>query len=906
MDLSDIDERTEILRQKLKSLSINKDKKKTSSSNTSISKNEFYNIISPKDASWGTKKLNVSDNYVINKPIDLNKPSKEQYKTYSSKDRNSSFSDPYSSLYSRNSKDIDSNLQENSNRTSRESALARLNNPKSGKNKNQTTTPSPPPPPQDDIEDITKSLINSIESLSIEDEIRKVPEEIKERINKRFSKLSKYLKIELLPHQITGIKFLIKRELLNQTHKGGLLCDDMGLGKTIQMISLISCYKPTPKKLNDNSDILKLNETLLKNKSMTLKAVDIEDDNEIRKKKFNPPVTKSKTTLIICPVALTQQWHDEILEKCINLKPFIFHGPKRPTNLKELLDYDVIITTYSTVLSESTKITGSLLYQTYWWRIILDEGHMIKNPMAKSSIACRNLFTTRRWCVTGTPIQNNLGELQALLQFLKISKFSDRSIWQSEIGSKFSSDSKELEKALLNLQNELKEIMIRRNKKILNFEKSVNNEDEENENDLNVKDFSKFKLPNKKIHRVKISFTQFEDKIYRSFEKKIIENLINGTEESIIEIDNFGGDNNDTNNLNNSKKGILKLRKQITSEKTSSPKLSSMSSKSLDDSPITSGSSSSSSSSSLFLSRSSSSQDGFYVNNQYLDEYKDNNELNVNFMCALVYLLRLRQLCCHWKLIMDFKPGDDGEEDDGNSKKSVLLTDNIPGEEEDSIDNYDLGSFSKDPIKVEKAQEKVRMHNKNSKQNDTEDNFQDYIPSSKTSKLIEILLNDTTRKTIVFSQFTNMLDLIEIDLIKNGIKFARYDGTMNKLAKDKSIEMVKNNSDYQVLLCSLKCASVGLNLVFANQVILFDKYWNPMIEDQASDRVYRIGQRHDVDIYEFIMNDSVEVRITDLQDKKRTLAKAITDNDKESIQKLINPSSSKLTVTELLKLFGLN
>ncbi|GMF88257.1 unnamed protein product [[Candida] boidinii] len=133
-----------------------------------------------------------------------------------------------------------------------------------------------------------------------------------------------------------------------------------------------------------------------------------------------------------------------------------------------------------------------------------------------------------------------------------------------------------------------------------------------------------------------------------------------------------------------------------------------MSSKSLDDSPITSGSTSSSSSSSLFLSRSSSSQDGFYVNNQYLDEYKDNNELNVNFMCALVYLLRLRQLCCHWKLIMDFKPGDDGEEDDGNSKKSVLLTDNIPGEEEDSIDNYDLGSFSKDPIKVEKAQEKFK------------------------------------------------------------------------------------------------------------------------------------------------------------------------------------------------------
>ncbi|OUM53319.1 hypothetical protein BVG19_g2593 [[Candida] boidinii] len=901
MDLTNIDERAEVLRQKLKLLSINKDKKNKSyrSSNdniTSISKNEFYNLVSPKDASWGSKKISVSDKYFINEPTDSNKPSKEQYKNYSSNDKNpsSSFSDPYSSLYNRDSKDIGPVLQGNTTRTSRESTLVRLT-PNSGKTKKQIT-----PPPQNDMEDITKNLINSIEALSIEDESKNPPEEVKVKIDKKFSKLSKNLKIELLPHQISGIKFLIKRELLVQSNKGGLLCDDMGLGKTIQMISLMSCYKPTIKKLNDNSDILKLNETLLKKK--TNAANDHDDENGIN---FSPPVTKSKTTLIICPVALTQQWHDEILEKCINLKPFIFHGPKRPTSLKELLDYDVIITTYSTVLSESTKLKGSLLYQTYWWRIILDEAHMIKNPFAKSSIACRNLFTTRRWCVTGTPIQNNLGELQALLLFLKVSKYSDKTIWQSEIGSKFSSSSDELEKSLLNLQNELKELMIRRNKKILNFSKPTNDQNEDGESN-GKKDFSKFKLPNKKIHKVKISFTPFEDKIYRSFEKKIIENLINGTEESVIEIDN-SEDDMDTNNLQFKKKGTLKLRKQISSERASSPKLSSMSSKSLQDSPISSESSSpsSSSSSSLSLSKSSSSQEGFYVNNQYLDDYKDNNELNVNFMCALVYLLRLRQLCCHWNLIMDFTPGGD-DDDGGNGKKSVLLTDNIPGAEEDSIDTYDLGSFSKDPVKVEKAQEKGKQIKIYKKNNLDDDRFQDYISSSKTNKLVEILLNDTTRKTIVFSQFTTMLDLIEIDLNKNGIKFARYDGTMNKLAKDKSIETVKKDPDYQVLLCSLKCASVGLNLVFANQVVLFDKYWNPMIEDQASDRVYRIGQKHDVDIYEFIMNDSVEVRITDLQDKKRTLAKAITDNDEESIQKLINPSSSKLTVTELLKLFGLN
>lgn len=91
----------------------------------------------------------------------------------------------------------------------------------------------------------------------------------------------------------------------------------------------------------------------------------------------------------------------------------------------------------------------------------------------------------------------------------------------------------------------------------------------------------------------------------------------------------------------------------------------------------------------------------------------------------------------------------------------------------------------------------------------------------------------------------------------------------------------------EVLVCSLKCAALGLNLTAANHVILLDVWWNPALEDQAIDRVYRIGQRRDVEVFKLLIEGSIEERILALQERKRDLYKdAIEGTGKAGLQKL--------------------
>jgi SNF2 family DNA or RNA helicase len=106
-----------------------------------------------------------------------------------------------------------------------------------------------------------------------------------------------------------------------------------------------------------------------------------------------------------------------------------------------------------------------------------------------------------------------------------------------------------------------------------------------------------------------------------------------------------------------------------------------------------------------------------------------------------------------------------------------------------------------------------------------------------------------SNKVIVFSQWTSMLDLVEIPLSCYGIKYVRLDGTMSIIARDKVIHDFSESSEIMVIIMSLKAAAVGLNLVAANHVILLDLWWNPTQEEQAIDRAHRIGQIREVTIY---------------------------------------------------------
>src|SRR5262252_6270450 len=128
-------------------------------------------------------------------------------------------------------------------------------------------------------------------------------------------------------------------------------------------------------------------------------------------------------------------------------------------------------------------------------------------------------------------------------------------------------------------------------------------------------------------------------------------------------------------------------------------------------------------------------------------------------------------------------------------------------------------------------------------------------------------------KALVFSQFVQMLRLIERELKRAKIPYAYLDGsTVNRQAR---VDAFQTDSDVRVFLISLKAGGVGLNLTAADYVIHVDPWWNPAVEMQATDRAHRIGQEKPVFVYKLMMRDSVEEKILQLQERKRNLVKQL-------------------------------
>ncbi|ETI23510.1 hypothetical protein G647_05312 [Cladophialophora carrionii CBS 160.54] len=147
--------------------------------------------------------------------------------------------------------------------------------------------------------------------------------------------------------------------------------------------------------------------------------------------------------------------------------------------------------------------------------------------------------------------------------------------------------------------------------------------------------------------------------------------------------------------------------------------------------------------------------------------------------------------------------------------------------------------------------------------------------SSKIEALIKVLKAseaDADVKTVVFSQWTSFLDLVQTQLLRHGLNFTRLDGKMNSSRRDAAIESFNSDSSCKIMLASLSVCSVGLNLVAANQVILADSWWAPAIEDQAVDRVHRLGQTRDCKVVRLVVEGTIEDEVLEIQSKKRKLA----------------------------------
>lgn len=229
-----------------------------------------------------------------------------------------------------------------------------------------------------------------------------------------------------------------------------------------------------------------------------------------------------------------------------------------------------------------------------------------------------------------------------------------------------------------------------------------------------------------------------------------------------------------------------------------------------------------------------------------------------------------------------------------NEQKKIYLAylQKIKGEIEEEIDNK---GFERSHIKILSGLTRLRQiccHPSMFIEN--------YKDTSGKLLLLEELINESINgghRILLFSQFTSMLSIIKDMLDKNNIEFKYLDGSTNIKERGKLVKEF-NEGKGDIFLISLKAGGTGLNLTGADTVIHFDPWWNPAVEQQATDRAHRIGQKNSVHVIKLITKGTIEEKIFELQQKKKKLI--------ESVMKPGETLISKLSEEEIKSLFDLN
>ncbi|KAK4229476.1 transcription termination factor 2 [Podospora fimiseda] len=822
------------------------------------------------------------------------------------------------------------------------------------------------------------------------------------------------IKVKLLPHQVQGVKWMKNRELgpvkgNGRVPKGGILADDMGLGKTLQSISLI-ISNPMPTSSSDKS----------------------------WKRKYEE---MSRATLVVAPLALIRQWEAEIKEKVSGskgVKVCVHHGPQRTKDGNVLAKYDVVITTYQILVSEHgnshsdpAKKPQVGCFGVQWFRVILDEAHSIKNRNAKATKACCALRSEYRWCLTGTPMQNNLDELQSLVHFLRVPPYENLQAWRDDIDAPFKSGKGHI--SIRRLHNLLRCFMKRRTKDILKEEgalvaggkkaldaakKKVAENGEEDEESQDAVPKPAFKITERKVVTVETQFSASERKFYDALEARADQSLermnaakgridyanalvlllrlrqacnhprladtklekdmdalavdkavvpkeaddldgladafggmgiqtkkcemclgeltkeevkrgkvkCTGCEESIKEV--VGGSKEEKKNKKK-KKRISVVKEEIKIEKKrpvgrgkgrkivedsdddeeegswlvdgeergeGKLKLGKCGGQSDEDAEGGGddvGSEDSEHSSEEEEEGSGSELDSFIVDDEETQESKrkksqdsddDDDSEDDSDDDTFVSVSKLQP-----SQVVSSQTVESDEEDDSAEEISAseLLS-------SDASDDDDSDSDDQSPIKA-------RGGGRKKKSSLLETSSAGVTASAKIRELLSLLRKEAAEhKFIVFSQFTSMLDLIEPFLrAQHGLKAVRYDGKMANDAREAALRALRTDPHTRILLCSLKCGSLGLNLTAATRVIIIEPFWNPFVEEQAIDRVHRLTQTVDVVVYKLTVADTVEARIVELQNKKRLLAEATIEGGMRKKDK----GQLKLGLQEILDLF---
>ncbi|KAL6453188.1 RAD16 DNA repair protein RAD16 [Candida maltosa Xu316] len=595
-----------------------------------------------------------------------------------------------------------------------------------------------------------------------------------------------------------GLNWLIKQE--DGVFQGGILADEMGMGKTIQTIAL-----------------------------------------------FMQDRTK-RPNLVIGPTVALMQWKNEI-EKHTDpgsLKVLLYHGANRSNNIEDLSEYDVILTSYAVLESVFRKQNygfrrknglvkeKSALHNLEFYRVILDEAHNIKDRNSNTSRAASHLNTKKRWCLTGTPLQNRIGEMYSLIRYMKLDPFymyfctkcdCKNEHWQFSDGrrcdhcqhppmqhtnffnhfmlkniQKYGIEGFGLE-SFNNLRLLLNHMMLRRTKI-------------ERADDLG--------LPPRVVEIRRDLFNEEEKDLYQSLYSDSKRKFNDYVAEGVV-----------LNNYANIFTLITRMRQLADHPDLVLKKVGS--------------------------SAISNDIEGVIMCQLCDDEAEEPIESKCHHrfcrMCIQEYVEsfagasnKLQCPVCHIGLSIDLEQPSIEVDEELFTKASIV----------NRIKSGSHGGEWRSSTKIEALVE----------------------------ELYKLRSDKHTIKSIVFSQFTSMLDLIEWRLKRAGFQTVKLQGSMSPQQRDNTIKHFMENPEVEVFLVSLKAGGVALNLCEASQVFLMDPWWNPSVEWQSMDRVHRIGQKRPIRITRFCVEDSIESKIIELQEKKANMIQATINNDETAINRL--------------------
>ncbi|KAI4322362.1 hypothetical protein L6164_022065 [Bauhinia variegata] len=600
-----------------------------------------------------------------------------------------------------------------------------------------------------------------------------------------------------------------------QMARGGILADAMGLGKTIMTIALLLTHSGRGGSVGSQSiadpvsEGCEVSDTAHNFSSMPKKATKFSGFDQLMKQKN---VLTSGGNLIICPMTLLGQWKAEIETRVQpgSLSIYVHYGQSRPRDAKNLAQSDVVITTYGVLASEfsseSTEDNGGL-FSILWFRVILDEAHTIKSSKSQISMAATALVADHRWCLTGTPIQNNLEDVYSLLRFLRIEPWGHWAWWNRLIQKPFEEGD---ERGLKLVQSILKPIMLRRTK---------HSTDREGKPIL--------VLPPADLQIIYCELSEAEKDFYEALFKR-----------SKVKFDQFVEQGRVLHNYASILELLLRLRQCC-------------------DHPF------------LVMSRGDT------------QEFADLNKLAKRFLKGESKDAPSRAYV--QEVVEELRKGEEGEcpicleafEDAVLTPCAHRLC------RECLLASWRNSTSGLCPVcrKMVSRQDLITAPAENRFQIDIDKNW---VESCKVTALLHELenLRSSCSKSIVFSQWTAFLDLLQIPFSRNNISFVRLDGTLNQQQREKVIKQFSEDSNIMVLLMSLKAGGVGINLTAASNAFVMDPWWNPAVEEQAVMRIHRIGQTKKVAIKRFIVKGTVEERMEAVQARKqRMISGALTDQE---------------------------